>query len=110
MIVSNYGRKAFQINEDSIIVTIPYNWVRSFNDLVDNVVDKAVDKLNKTELKILYAIKENPRMSQIRIAKITNTGKTTVQNTIAKLKDLSLIKRIGSNKTGYWQIIDDKDN
>lgn len=109
MIVSNYGRKAFKINEDSIIVTIPYNWIRSFKDLVDNAVDKLADKLNKTELKILYAIKENPKMSQIGIAKITNTGKTTVQNTIVKLKHLSLIKRIGSNKTGYWQIIDNND-
>ena len=72
LIVSNYGRKAFQISEDSIVVTIPYNWIRSFNDLVD----KLVDKLSKTELKILYAIKENPKMSQIGIAKITNTGKT----------------------------------
>ena len=85
MIVSNYGRKAFQINEDSIIVTIPYNWIRSFKDLVD----KLADKLSKTELKILYAIKENPKMSQIGIAEITNTGKTTVQNTIVKLKHLS---------------------
>ena len=109
LIVSNYGRKAFKINEDSIIVTIPYNWIRSFKDLVDNAVDKLADKLNKTELKILYAIKENPKMSQIGIAKITNTGKTTVQNTIVKLKHLSLIKRIGSNKTGYWQIIDNND-
>ena len=72
LIVSNYGRKAFQISEDSIVVTIPYNWIRSFNDLVD----KLVDKLSKTELKILYAIKENPKMSQIGIAKITNTVKT----------------------------------
>ena len=76
LIVSNYGRKAFQISEDSIVVTIPYNWIRSFNDLVDKAVDKLVDKLSKTELKILYAIKENPKMSQIGIAKITNTGKT----------------------------------
>ena len=78
LIVSNFGRKAFQINEDSIIVTIPYNWIRSFKDLVDKSVDKLADKLSKTELKILYAIKENPKMSQIGIAKITNTGKTTV--------------------------------
>lgn len=89
MIVSNYGRKAFQINEDSIIVTIPYNWIRSFKDLVDKSVDKLADKLSKTELKILYAIKKNPKMSQIGIAEITNTGKTTVQNTIVKLKHLS---------------------
>lgn len=110
LIFSNFGRKAFKINEDSIIVTIPYNWIRSFKDLVDKSVDKLADKLSKTELKILYAIKENPKMSQIGIAKITNTGKTTVQNTIVKLKHLSLIKRIGSNKTGYWQIIDNNDH
>lgn len=54
MILSDYWRKVFQINEDSIIVFIPYNRLRSFNDLVDKVVDKLVDKVvdkfNKTEL------------------------------------------------------------
>lgn len=58
MIVSNYGRKAFKINEDSIIVTIPYNWIRSFKDLVDNAVDKLADKLNKTELKNCMQLKK----------------------------------------------------
>lgn len=108
LIVANYGRKAFQINEDSIIVTIPYNWKLSLNNLVNKTVDKLADKFSKSELKIVHAIKENPRMSQIEIAKQTNTGKTTVQNTIVKLKQLSLIKRIGSNKNGYWKIDDDE--
>ena len=73
------------------------------------MVDILVDKLNKIEIKIFHAIKENPKMSQIEIANITKTSKTTVQNTIVKLKQLSLIKRVGSNKTGYWEIIDDDE-
>lgn len=43
-------------------------------------------------------------MSQIEIANITNTSKTTEQNTIVKLKWLELIIRLISNKTKYLEL------
>lgn len=43
--------KLFELTRILFIVTIPYNWVCFFNDLVDKAVDKVVDKLNKIELK-----------------------------------------------------------
>ena len=33
-----------------------------------------------------------------------NFGKTTIQNAIVKFKKYKLIKRIGSNKTGHWEL------
>ena len=100
LIVSRFGRKAFEITESFIKVTIPYNWELSF----ENMVDKPVDKLSKTEIEIFGAIKDNPRLSQPDIAKRCGVSKTTVQNVIAKLKKLGFIIRHGSNKNGYWEV------
>lgn len=105
LIVSRYGREAFEINENSIKVTLPYNWKYKFEaDLIDNPIDKLVDKLTNNEIIILKKIKDNPRMSQPEIASLLGMGKTTIQNAIVKFKKLNLIERIGSNKTGYWKV------
>ena len=32
-------------------------------------------------------------------------GKTTVDNTISILKKKGFIERVGSNKTGYWKVL-----
>ena len=45
----------FEISEESIKVTIPYNWQHKFEELVDKAVDKVVDNLSKTE-KLVYSV------------------------------------------------------
>ena len=104
LLVSTYGKNIFELSDESIKVTIPYNWQHKFEELVDNQVDKLVDKLSKTEKIVFDAIKDNPHLSQPELAKRCNVGKTTIQNVIIKLKELNLIDRVGSNKTGYWEI------
>ena len=64
LIVSRYGREAFEINENSIKVTLPYNWKYKFEaDLIDNPIDKLVDKLTNNEIIILKKIKESSNVS-----------------------------------------------
>ena len=55
---------------------------------------------------ILYLIKENPKITRNEIAIILNIGTTTIYRTLEKLKSDNKIKRIGSNKTGHWEIIE----
>ena len=105
LIVSTYGKSIFEIAEESIKVTIPYNWKHKFEELVDNEVDKLVGMLSKTERKVFDEIIKNPRLSQPELAIKCGVGKTTIQNVLVKLKANNLIKRIGSNKTGYWEVL-----
>ena len=119
LIVSKYGKKAFDITEEGIKVTLPYNWKRESSKnniekvstidkksrkLVDKLVNKLVDKINDNERIILEYIVIHPRDSQLIIAENLNLGKTTIQNAIVKFKKFKLIKRVGSNKTGHWEI------
>jgi ATP-dependent DNA helicase RecG len=107
LIVSRYGKEAFAIDESSIKVTLKYYWVNNF---VANVVDKAIDKvgdisLTKTESRIYNLLRRNPSLTQPQICEALSLGKTIVQKTISCLKFKGLIRREGSNKTGFWVVL-----
>ena len=55
--------------------------------------------------KTLAAIKDNPKSSNTDLCKIMNLSDRTVRNDIKELKSLNLIKRIGSDKSGYWDVL-----
>ena len=42
---------------------------------------------------------------KMELQKETSFGKSTIDRAIKALKEKYLIKRVGSNKTGYWEII-----
>jgi len=47
---------------------------------------------------------ENITHPQLMI--IIGIGKTALQNNISFLRKNGFIERVGSNKTGYWRVID----
>lgn len=51
-------------------------------------------------------ILEKPEITQVNIATRLKTTPKTMQRGIATLKEKGIIERIGSNKKGYWKIID----
>lgn len=97
-ILSNYGKEAFDINENYILVTLKF----PFNLEMNN--NSNISLLSKSEKSIYEAIRINPLITVEELIKVTNFGQTTINKTIKKLKELNLIERIGSNKSGYWKI------
>ncbi|MDY3898992.1 MAG: putative DNA binding domain-containing protein [Bacilli bacterium] len=103
IIISKYSKKSIKINDNSIIVTIPFTRI---NELDKNVGDKVVDKtLNSSQIKVLAEIKNNPNITKPQLSTLCNLGKTSIDNNISKLKLLGYIKREGLNKTGYWEVL-----
>ena len=76
--------------------------------VVDKVVEKVVEKVTDNQIKILDCIKKDPFISAKKIADQILLSSRKVQENLKKLKDLGLIARIGSDKGGYWKIIDKK--
>ena len=35
----------------------------------------------------------------------TGLGHTAIQNNLNKMQDINIIKRIGSRKNGYWEVL-----
>lgn len=71
-----------------------------------NVQINAYEKLTKIEKLILEIILEQPEITQVNIAIKLDTTSKTIQRGIASLKEKGIIERVGSNKKGYWEIID----
>lgn len=58
----------------------------------------------KSTLKIIEQMQNNPQITMTEIASQTGYSRSWVAKTIKRLQEQKFIKRIGSNKTGYWEI------
>ena len=110
-ITQRYGKEAYEFRENSIVVTIPFNWINVMGDKVgdkgsDKVGDKSTESLlNHTQARILAEIRNNPNITKQHLAETLKLGKTTIDKGIAVLKKYGYIERIGSNKSGYWKVL-----
>ena len=74
----------------------------------DGVINEAINgviNISATEQAVFAAIKKKPRITKAELQKETSLGKSTIDRAIKALKEKYLIERVGSNKTGYWKII-----
>jgi fido (protein-threonine AMPylation protein) len=60
--------------------------------------------VNETQKGILLLINENPHIRISEMAKKLSKPVRTIENNIKKLKEKGIITRVGSDKTGSWQI------
>ncbi len=61
--------------------------------------------LTNIENLVLEIIKNNKGINKLQIAKMIGKSKMTVQRAIKTLIDKKLIIRVGTNKTGYWEVV-----
>ena len=108
------------MEKNFIVVTIPFNRINvtpfelnegqpTINPTVKattNATINATIKLTDSQKKILEKILSNPIITQIEIAEQLNLHRVSVTRSITKLQKLGVLKRVGSNKTGYWEIIE----
>ncbi|HJJ47362.1 MAG TPA: putative DNA binding domain-containing protein [Methanocorpusculum sp.] len=106
-IVSIYGRDAYEFRENSIVVTLPFNRINS-EDTPSSPLTKEhrKEKLNKTREKILKELRNNPNTTQHTLTAKIKISKSTVYKNIRYLKENGYIERIGSDKNGYWKVIE----
>lgn len=97
LIVKKYGEKAFSFYENHIVVTLPFSFTPSFNQLKTD--------LSESHNKILKILNENPSLTLKELCEVSNLGRTRVSEIINDLKEMNRIVRIGNNRNGYWKII-----
>ena len=74
------------------------------NDTVNGTVNDGV-KLTPTEQTVLDCIRDNNSISVAEIVNRTKKGRSTIMRTIKSLKEKGCIQRVGSDKTGSWEIL-----
>lgn len=61
--------------------------------------------VNSTQRKILELIEQNPNITQKEIASKLKTTVRTIERNVNILKEKEILKRVGTDKVGYWKII-----
>ena len=70
-----------------------------------NATVNATVKLNKTQKKILSLLHENKSATYDEIAKKLDIERTTVWRNIDAMKKKSVLRRVGEDKNGYWEVL-----
>ena len=113
-IVEAYGRESIKIEKNFIVVTIPFNRINvtpfelNEGQPTINPTVKATVKLSKNQRDILAKIAENPKVTLTELSELLGLHRATIVDNTSKLQKLGALKRIGSDKTGYWEIVEQK--
>lgn len=94
-ILKVYGKEAFTITNNNIVVTFKF----PFN-LTNNSIDYS--NINASHKKVLEAIKIKPSITTKELQNVTSLGSSRISVIIKELKEMDKIERVGSNKNGYW--------
>jgi len=122
-ILQNRDLQVTRKENDTVNINVPVN--DTVNDAVNDTVNDAVNdtvndtvseniplddrvksnaKMTSSQSKVLLAIKKNPYATAQQIASANDISGITVKRAISALKIAGLIERVGSDKTGHWEI------
>ena len=68
------------------------------------VTVKVTVKVTLNQKKILEVIKNNPQITQEELANVIGLTRKSINSNMKKLQENGLLKRIGADKNGYWQV------
>ena len=109
-IIENYSKDAFDFRENSIVVTIPFNQNRKVGKKVGKKVGNnsvlRKYRLNSTRERILSEMRHNPNITKAELTMLIGISDTAIDNNIRCLKENQYLERIGSNKNGYWKVLE----
>jgi len=71
----------------------------------ETVEKKVGEKVGDTELKIINLIKNNTKITYSELAKEVNIAEKNIYKNILKLKEKGIIRRVGPDKGGHWEIV-----
>ena len=71
------------------------------------VNEKVNEKVNERQKKIISVVSSNPYVTQSELADILGISLVHVNKNMKKLQALGVIRRVGPDKGGYWEVIDE---
>ena len=102
-IVKKYGEEVFEIEDNYIRCTIPFD---------EEVLDKSKNEnvglnvgLNKTEKKVVSLLIEDSEYTSDELAAKIGVTKRTIERAFTSLQNKKVIERIGSKRDGSWIVI-----
>ena len=96
-ILKAYDQSIFTFEDNFLIATFPF--ADGFTLPNGNV--NGNERVNM----ILLCVKQNPNFTLDQIAENTGLPKRTISREMKVLQDAGTVRRVGSPKTGYWEVI-----
>ena len=94
----------FEIIPGGFAVTVFANTKKDLNST--NAVNEPVNEpVNERQKNIMILISKNKTISINDLSNTCKVGRETIKRDLNKLKDLNFIKRVGSDKAGYWELV-----
>lgn len=85
--------------------------MRDENDTVNDTVKRMeASQLSKTEQAVLDAISLHPDYSYEQLAITCGVSRPTIARTVKSLQAYNRIRRVGSDKTGHWEVINESQS
>ncbi|MBC8488170.1 MAG: DeoR family transcriptional regulator [Bacteroidetes bacterium] len=106
-VIENLPVPKFRNLSDGFMVTVFSEKSKNDTDY-DTDYDTNYDTDYDTDYRlqnIISAIKEDNRITVIKLAKINGVSKSTILRDLGKLKESGILERVGSEKSGYWKVI-----
>ncbi|MCK4797851.1 MAG: HTH domain-containing protein, partial [Spirochaetes bacterium] len=63
------------------------------------------EPLNEPLSDMLREIKQNPYITKDELGKKLGRSRATITRQIQKLKEMLMVKRVGSDKSGHWEVV-----
>ncbi|HQC55104.1 MAG TPA: putative DNA binding domain-containing protein [Clostridia bacterium] len=100
IIIDRYGKEAFDINDNYIIVTIPFNKeVLETQNISVNVTVNDIEKI------ILEELLKNPTLNASELSLIIDRSKRTAERYLSSLKERGYILQEGTGNNARWKVI-----
>jgi predicted HTH transcriptional regulator len=99
-----------KIDLDEVELVLPISAPKAENETVSAPVNAPVNapvKLSKTQLAIVKAILKNKHVTYEDLSSVVRAHRTTIMRNMATLKKKSVIRRVGGDKNGYWELLID---
>ena len=102
IIINNYGKQAFDIMDNYINVTIPFNYEKT--SIIGIDVDNEIS-INEAEQRVINYISKNSDITIRELVDISGYSDGYIRKMLKALKEKNVIERRGGNKAGKWIII-----
>ena len=110
MLMWEEKRGSVEFTDDVVSSTITFRFEKQSADdsHTTEVNEKVNEKVNERQKLIISAILSNPRITQSELAKQLGISVVHVSKNMKKLQLQGIIRRVGPDKGGHWEIITDQ--
>jgi ATP-dependent DNA helicase RecG len=81
-----------------------FELVQSQSKRSEKLSEKLPEKLPDLQKAIVLQMRSDPKVTYDQLAKTTKKSREAIRKNIRRLKELGIIKRIGPDKGGHWQV------